>query len=64
MPAPRTESIVIAAGLLAWAGIFVASWQGKLGVSWVVSDGLLAFLAIVIAYRLWRVCRLWGRKRA
>ena len=44
MPAPRTESIVIAAGLLAWVGIFVASWQGKLGVSWVVSDGLLAFL--------------------
>jgi membrane protein implicated in regulation of membrane protease activity len=64
MPAPRTESIVIAAGLLAWVGIFVASWQGKLGVSWVVSDGLLAFLAIVIAYRLWRVCRLRGRKRA
>ncbi len=30
--------------MLAVVGIFAASWQGKLGVSWVVSDGLLAFL--------------------
>jgi hypothetical protein len=59
----RIDTIVITAGLLAWVAIFVASWQGKLHVSGTASDGLLAVLAIMIAYRLWRMVRR-GRKGA
>jgi hypothetical protein len=60
----RIEILAIAAGLIVWIGIFVASWHGKLGVSGLVSDGLLAFLALVIAYRSWRLYRHWVRKNA
>ncbi len=60
----RIDAIVILGGLIAWAGIFVASSQGKLHVSSLVSDGLLAVLALLIAYRLWRVYRRWSHKGA
>jgi membrane protein implicated in regulation of membrane protease activity len=59
----RIDAIVIAGGLLAWIGIFVMSAQGKLHVSGTVSDGVLALLAILIAWRLWRVVRHRSRKR-
>lgn len=62
MPDTRFDTILITGALLAWVGIFVASAQGKLHVSGLVSDGLLAVLAVFIAYRLWRVCRRWSRK--
>lgn len=62
MPDARIDSIVIAGGIFLWIGIFVASAQGKLHVSGLVSDGLLAVLAVFIAYRLWRVYRRWSRK--
>ena len=58
----RFEIAVIAGVLLVWIGIFAASWQGKLGVSGTVSDGLLALLGVIILYRLWRLCRRLGRK--
>jgi membrane protein implicated in regulation of membrane protease activity len=58
------DAIVIAGGLLAWIGIFAAAAQGKLHFSGTVSDGLLALLALLIAWRLWRVVRRWGRKGA
>ena len=61
MAGARREIILVAAGILAWLGIFVASWQGALGVSGTISDSLLVFLAVVIAYRLWR---LWSPKGA
>jgi hypothetical protein len=35
-----------------------------LRVSGLVSDGLLALLGGVIAYRIWRICRREGRKGA
>ena len=60
----RIDTLVIAGGLLLWVAIFVASWQGKLGVSGRVSDGLLVLVAGVIAYRFWRMYRRWGRKGA
>jgi membrane protein implicated in regulation of membrane protease activity len=64
MSQARTDAIVITGLLLVWAGIFAAAAQGKLHVSGLVSDGLLALLAVVIAYRLWRVYRRWGHKGA
>ncbi len=60
----RIDAIVILGGLIAWAGIFAAAAQGKLHVSSLVSDGLLAVLALLIAYRLWRVYRRWSHKGA
>ena len=59
MSAGRFDAILIIGCILAGAGIFLASARGMLHVSGKVSDGLLALLAIVIAYRLWR---LWSRK--
>jgi len=59
MSAGRFDAILIIGCILAGAGIFLASAHGVLHVSGKVSDGLLALLAIVIAYRLWR---LWSRK--
>jgi ABC-type uncharacterized transport system permease subunit len=64
MSESRTDTIVIAGLLFAWIGIFAAAAQGKLHVSSLVSDGLLAVLALLIAYRLWRMVRRGGRKRA
>jgi len=64
MPDARIDTVVITAGLLAWVGIFVASSQGKLHVSGLVIDGVLAVLAIMIAYRLWRLYRRWSRNGA
>jgi hypothetical protein len=61
MSQARIDAMVIAGALLAWIGVFLASAQGLLHVSWMVSDGLLALLALVIAHRLWRV---WRRKNA
>jgi membrane protein implicated in regulation of membrane protease activity len=58
------EAIAITGGILVWIGVFVASWQGKLGVSWVISDGFLAFLAVMVAYRLWRICCRRGQTGA
>jgi len=60
----RIDTTVIAGLLLAWIGIFAAAAQGKLHVSSLVSDGLLAVLALLIAWRLWRMVRRRGRKRA
>jgi hypothetical protein len=57
----RIEMLMVVLGLVAWIGIFAASWQGKLGVSGTVSDGLLAILGALIAYRLWRLYRGAGR---
>jgi hypothetical protein len=59
MSAGRFDAILILGCILAGAGIFLTSAQGMLHVSGKVSDGLLALLALVIAYRLWR---LWSRK--
>ena len=59
MSAGRFDAFLITGCILAWAGIFLASAHGMLHVSGKVSDGLLALLAIVIAYRLWR---FWSRK--
>ena len=64
MSEARIDAIVILSGLIAWAGIFVASSQGKLHVSGLVSDGLLAVLALLIAVRFWRAYRRWSRKGA
>ena len=60
----RIDIILITVGLLVWVGIFVASWQGKLGVSGLVSDGLLALVGIAVGYRFWRMVRRWSRKGA
>lgn len=59
MSAGRFDAILITGCILAWAGIFLAAAHGMLHVSSKVSDGLLALLALVIAYRLWRI---WSRK--
>ncbi|MBA2587114.1 MAG: hypothetical protein H0U98_00645 [Alphaproteobacteria bacterium] len=64
MSESRSDTLVIAGGLLAWPSLFAASAQGKLHVSGMVSDGLLAVLAALIAYRLWRACRRGGRNGA
>ncbi len=55
MSAGRFDAILITGCILAWAGIFFASAHGMLHVSSKISDGLLALLALVIAYRLWRL---------
>jgi hypothetical protein len=60
----RMDIAVIAGGLLAWIGIFVASAQGRLGVSGLVSDGLLLLVAALIAHRAWRLYRRRGGKDA
>ncbi len=57
MPDTRIDAVVIAGGILLWIGIFVASWHGMLGVSGRVTDTVLASLAFLIGYRIWRVCR-------
>ena len=61
MSGARIDAVIIAAGLLVWAGIFAASWQGTLGVSGKVSDGLLALVAALIAWRIWHAYRRRGR---
>ena len=61
MPDARTDILVIAAGLIAWIGLYTASAQGLLHISWVYSDGMLALLGVGIAYRLWRLIRRWSR---
>jgi hypothetical protein len=60
MSKTRIDIIVLAGCLAAWVGIFVASWHGKLGVSGKISDSLLAFLALMIVHRLWRIYRRRG----
>lgn len=62
MSGARSDFAIITAGLLAWVGIFWASAQGMLGVSWLVSDGLLALLAVMVLYRIWRMARRRERK--
>ena len=57
----RAELLLVALGILAWAAIFQASAQGLLHVSWIVSDGLLVLLALMIGYGLWRIWRRWAR---
>jgi membrane protein implicated in regulation of membrane protease activity len=64
MSQARIDAVVIAGLIFVWIGIFVASSQGKSHVSGLASDGLLAVLAVLIAYRLWRVYRRWDRKGA
>ena len=64
MPGARIEILLIVTGLIAWAAIFVASAQGLLHVSWIVSDGLLALLAFGIGYCLWRFYCRRDQKRA
>jgi hypothetical protein len=61
MSGVRTEIILIAAGLMAWVAIFMASAQGLLHVGGMVSDGVLAILAAAIGYCLWRVWRRRGQ---
>lgn len=63
MSGARSDSVVITVCVVAWVAIYIASAQGLLHVSWMVSDGLLALLALMIAYRLWRMVRRRGRKR-
>jgi hypothetical protein len=57
----RIDTILIAGGVIAWVAVFVASWHGKLGVSGRVSDTILALLAAVILYGLWRAWRRRSR---
>jgi membrane protein implicated in regulation of membrane protease activity len=64
MSGARIDAVVIAGLFLAWIGVFVASSQGRLHVSGLASDGLLAVLAALIAYRLWRMVRRRGRTGA
>jgi hypothetical protein len=64
MPDARVEILLIVAGLIAWAGIFVASAQGLLHVGWMVSDSLLVLVAAGIGYCLWRIYRRWSRSGA
>jgi len=60
MSGARIDIVLIAGGLVAWIAVFAASWHGKLGVSGRVSDTILALLAAVILYGLWRT---WRRGR-
>ena len=55
MSAGRFAWVLIIGGILAWAGIFLASAHGLLHVSGKISDTVLALLAILIAYQLWRI---------
>jgi hypothetical protein len=58
------EVVAITGEVLVWAVIFLASWQGKQAVGWIVSDGLLVLLAVIIGYRIWRLCRRGQQKSA
>ena len=53
----RIDIVLIAGGIAAWIAVFVTSAKGKMGVSDRVSDTLLAVIAAVVAYGIWRAWR-------
>jgi uncharacterized membrane protein YeaQ/YmgE (transglycosylase-associated protein family) len=57
MPDARIDIVLIAGGIAAWIAVFVASAQGKMGVSNRVSDTLLALIAALVGYGIWRAWR-------